>query len=71
MGSIKGNRPCYQLCSKLKVKQAIAEDVKQTKVLAYITSLKKLCNYPKGCHLGKQSFDEAIVDLDSLSEESY
>ncbi|KAF5757912.1 putative DNA helicase chromatin remodeling SNF2 family [Helianthus annuus] len=29
------------------VKQAIAEDVKQTKVLAYITALKKLCNHPK------------------------
>ncbi|KAI3824552.1 hypothetical protein L1987_06015 [Smallanthus sonchifolius] len=44
---------CYQLCSKIKlhVKQAIAEDVKQTKVLAYITALKKLCNYLKGCHL--------------------
>nr|GEW51041.1 protein chromatin remodeling 25 [Tanacetum cinerariifolium] len=29
------------------VKQAIAEDVKQTKILAYITALKKLCNHPK------------------------
>ncbi|KAK9054583.1 hypothetical protein SSX86_025662 [Deinandra increscens subsp. villosa] len=29
------------------VKQALAEDVKQTKVLAYITALKKLCNHPK------------------------
>ncbi|XP_071716163.1 protein CHROMATIN REMODELING 25 [Rutidosis leptorrhynchoides] len=29
------------------VKQAISEDVKQTKILAYITALKKLCNHPK------------------------
>nr|XP_043625344.1 protein CHROMATIN REMODELING 25 [Erigeron canadensis] len=29
------------------VKQAITEDVKQTKILAYITALKKLCNHPK------------------------
>lgn len=29
------------------VKQAIAEEVKQTKILAYITVLKKLCNHPK------------------------
>ncbi|CAH1426001.1 unnamed protein product [Lactuca virosa] len=29
------------------VKQAIVEDVKQTKILAYITALKKLCNHPK------------------------
>ncbi|KVH93280.1 Helicase, C-terminal [Cynara cardunculus var. scolymus] len=30
-----------------KVKKAIAEEVKQTKILAYITVLKKLCNHPK------------------------
>nr|KAJ0225084.1 hypothetical protein LSAT_V11C100032160 [Lactuca sativa] len=30
-----------------KVKQAIVEDVKQIKILAYITALKKLCNHPK------------------------
>ncbi|KAL4567072.1 hypothetical protein LXL04_022644 [Taraxacum kok-saghyz] len=29
------------------VKKAIVEDVKQTKILAYITALKKLCNHPK------------------------
>ncbi|CAN6466682.1 unnamed protein product [Victoria cruziana] len=29
------------------VKRAIAEDVKQSKILAYITALKKLCNHPK------------------------
>ncbi|KAF4374022.1 hypothetical protein F8388_007928 [Cannabis sativa] len=30
-----------------KVKRAISEDVKQAKILAYITALKKLCNHPK------------------------
>lgn len=25
----------------------------------------------RACHLAKQAFDEAIADLDSLSEESY
>ncbi|KAK6916452.1 SNF2, N-terminal [Dillenia turbinata] len=29
------------------VKRAIAEEVKQSKILAYITALKKLCNHPK------------------------
>ncbi|XAR72893.1 DNA helicase [Bertholletia excelsa] len=29
------------------VKQAIAEEMKQSKILAYITALKKLCNHPK------------------------
>ncbi|XP_030486495.2 protein CHROMATIN REMODELING 25 [Cannabis sativa] len=29
------------------VKRAISEDVKQAKILAYITALKKLCNHPK------------------------
>ncbi|KAL4555745.1 hypothetical protein LXL04_038373 [Taraxacum kok-saghyz] len=29
------------------LKKAIVEDVKQTKILAYITALKKLCNHPK------------------------
>ncbi|XWS39958.1 hypothetical protein CRYUN_Cryun18bG0099000 [Craigia yunnanensis] len=29
------------------VKQAITEETKQTKILAYITALKKLCNHPK------------------------
>ncbi|KAF3773416.1 DNA repair and recombination protein [Nymphaea thermarum] len=29
------------------VKRAIVEDVKQSKILAYITALKKLCNHPK------------------------
>ncbi|XP_047260756.1 protein CHROMATIN REMODELING 25-like [Capsicum annuum] len=29
------------------VKQAIAEEAKQSKILAYITALKKLCNHPK------------------------
>ncbi|KAL6218807.1 hypothetical protein ACLB2K_012016 [Fragaria x ananassa] len=29
------------------VKRAISEDTKQTKILAYITALKKLCNHPK------------------------
>ncbi|EPS60250.1 hypothetical protein M569_14554, partial [Genlisea aurea] len=29
------------------VKQAIAEETKQSKILAYITALKKLCNHPK------------------------
>ncbi|KAL5982445.1 DNA-dependent ATPase protein rad54 [Asimina triloba] len=30
-----------------QVKQAIVEEVKQSKILAYITALKKLCNHPK------------------------
>ncbi|EXC17352.1 DNA repair protein rhp54 [Morus notabilis] len=29
------------------VKRAISEEVKQSKILAYITALKKLCNHPK------------------------
>ncbi|KAH0681279.1 hypothetical protein KY284_022364 [Solanum tuberosum] len=29
------------------VKRAIAEEAKQSKILAYITALKKLCNHPK------------------------
>ncbi|XVE93354.1 hypothetical protein REPUB_Repub01dG0184700 [Reevesia pubescens] len=29
------------------VKRAITEETKQTKILAYITALKKLCNHPK------------------------
>ncbi|XP_021652937.1 protein CHROMATIN REMODELING 25 [Hevea brasiliensis] len=29
------------------VKRAITEDTKQSKILAYITALKKLCNHPK------------------------
>ncbi|KAF5751213.1 protein CHROMATIN REMODELING 25 [Tripterygium wilfordii] len=29
------------------VKQAITEEAKQSKILAYITALKKLCNHPK------------------------
>ncbi|KAF3682006.1 DNA repair and recombination protein RAD54 [Capsicum annuum] len=30
-----------------KVKQTITEEAKQSKILAYITALKKLCNHPK------------------------
>ncbi|KAK8568160.1 hypothetical protein V6N12_006720 [Hibiscus sabdariffa] len=30
-----------------QVKKAITEETKQTKILAYITALKKLCNHPK------------------------
>ncbi|KAF9618746.1 hypothetical protein IFM89_002441 [Coptis chinensis] len=30
-----------------KVRRVIAEEMKQSKILAYITSLKKLCNHPK------------------------
>ncbi|KAI3936076.1 hypothetical protein MKW92_029533 [Papaver armeniacum] len=30
-----------------KVKRAISEKAKQSKILAYITALKKLCNHPK------------------------
>ncbi|KAH7517973.1 hypothetical protein FEM48_Zijuj09G0121200 [Ziziphus jujuba var. spinosa] len=30
-----------------KVKRAISEELKQSKILAYITALKKLCNHPK------------------------
>ncbi|XP_054787444.1 protein CHROMATIN REMODELING 25 [Prosopis cineraria] len=36
----------YFIQSK-NVKRAIVEDVKQSKILAYITVLKKLCNHPK------------------------
>ncbi|KAF3681227.1 Protein CHROMATIN REMODELING 25 [Capsicum annuum] len=32
---------------QVQVKQAIAEEAKQSKILAYITALKKLCNHPK------------------------
>lgn len=31
----------------LQVKRVISEDMKQAKILAYITALKKLCNHPK------------------------
>lgn len=30
-----------------QVKRAITEELKQSKILAYITALKKLCNHPK------------------------
>ncbi|GFQ05568.1 DNA repair and recombination protein rad54 [Phtheirospermum japonicum] len=30
-----------------KVKRAISEEAKKSKILAYITALKKLCNHPK------------------------
>ncbi|KRH55636.1 hypothetical protein GLYMA_06G268300v4 [Glycine max] len=32
---------------KIKVKRAITEELKQSKILAYVTALKKLCNHPK------------------------
>jgi len=31
----------------MQLKRALADNAKQTKVLAYITALKKLCNHPK------------------------
>ncbi|KAI4318616.1 hypothetical protein MLD38_032295 [Melastoma candidum] len=37
---------CHFLQSK-NVKRAITEELKQSKILAYITALKKLCNHPK------------------------
>jgi DNA repair and recombination RAD54-like protein len=33
----------------MQVKRAITEELKQSKILAYITALKKLCNHPKVC----------------------
>lgn len=30
-----------------QVKKVINEEMKQSKILAYITALKKLCNHPK------------------------
>lgn len=32
---------------QVQVKQTITEEAKQSKILAYITALKKLCNHPK------------------------
>ncbi|THU67599.1 hypothetical protein C4D60_Mb05t26390 [Musa balbisiana] len=37
-----------------KVKHVIAEEMKQSKILAYITALKKLCNHPKTLDLFAQ-----------------
>ncbi|KAJ8619003.1 hypothetical protein MRB53_015189 [Persea americana] len=37
---------CHFIQSK-NVKRAIVEEMKQSKILAYITALKKLCNHPK------------------------
>ncbi|KAH1256825.1 chaperonin [Glycine max] len=34
-------------CPQSQVKRAITEELKQSKILAYITTLKKLCNHPK------------------------
>ncbi|XP_062020787.1 protein CHROMATIN REMODELING 25-like, partial [Rosa rugosa] len=49
------------------VKRAISEDTKQTKILAYITALKKLCNHPKliydtikSGNPGSSSFEDCI-----------
>lgn len=37
--------------SQAQVKRAISEETKKSKILAYITALKKLCNHPKVCHI--------------------
>ncbi|WOK93990.1 DNA repair and recombination protein RAD54 isoform X1 [Canna indica] len=49
------------------VKRAIAEETKQSKILAYITALKKLCNHPKliydsikNATSGTSDFDDCI-----------
>ena len=36
--------------------------------IAYFTFFSETC---RACHLAKQAFDEAIAELDTLSEESY
>lgn len=41
------------LLSWTQVKRAISEETKQSKILAYITALKKLCNHPKVIKHGK------------------
>ncbi|KAF9594213.1 hypothetical protein IFM89_028870 [Coptis chinensis] len=50
-----------------KVKRVIAEEMKQSKILAYITTLKKLCNHPKLiydtikiCSPGTSGFEDCI-----------
>ncbi|KAE9448498.1 hypothetical protein C3L33_19600, partial [Rhododendron williamsianum] len=43
-----------------QVKRAITEEVKQSKILAYITALKKLCNHPKNAGVG---FDSELLVL--------
>ncbi|MCL7039607.1 hypothetical protein MKW94_008298 [Papaver nudicaule] len=48
------------------VKRAISEEAKQSKILAYITALKKLCNHPKLIYdtiksgSGKSGFEDCI-----------
>lgn len=36
-----------------------------------LTDLKWRYSFFRACHLAKQAFDEAISELDTLSEESY
>ncbi|XP_073125004.1 protein CHROMATIN REMODELING 25 isoform X2 [Henckelia pumila] len=42
------------------VKRAISEDTKRSKILAYITALKKLCNHPKGGSSGASGFEDCL-----------
>ncbi|KAL7002809.1 DNA-dependent ATPase protein rad54 [Sarracenia purpurea var. burkii] len=43
-----GSERSTELSAKVnQVKRAITEEMKQSKILAYITALKKLCNHPK------------------------
>ncbi|CAL0318925.1 unnamed protein product [Lupinus luteus] len=42
------------LCLQAQVKRAITKEVKQSKILGYITALKKLCNHPKTLDLFAQ-----------------
>lgn len=41
------------------------------KVGACLTNLTQYSSCLRACHLAKQAFDEAISELDTLSEESY
>ncbi|GMY06026.1 protein CHROMATIN REMODELING 25-like [Fagus crenata] len=42
------------------VKRAITEEMKQSKIFAYITALKKLCNHPKSGSPGTSEFEDCI-----------
>ncbi|KAL6514250.1 DNA-dependent ATPase protein rad54 [Orobanche hederae] len=42
------------------VTRAISEEAKQSKILAYITALKKLCNHPKSGSPGTRGFEDCL-----------
>lgn len=56
-----------QLCSSFEDDEPYAESPSAPFVYSY-----EILNSPdRACHLAKQAFDDAIAELDTLSEESY